>query len=276
MLRSVKELEKYSVGATDGTIGTIDDFYFDDQDWVIRYVVVDTGAWLTGRKVLISPFSIGYSDQASRVFPVSISREQIKNSPSIDTAKPVSRQHEIRYLGYYGYPYYWGGAGLWGGGAFPGAMLAGSAYGGSDAEYLRAAASNARIAADAEEKRHKDDNPHLRICNAVEQYHVHAADGDIGHVDGFLVEEQSWAIRYLILNTSNWWIGHQVLVAPDWIGEVSWAYSKVTVSLDRQAIKDAPAFDPAQPLERDEEVDIYAHYGHRGYWQEKREHAGSR
>lgn len=113
MLSTVEELEKYTIGATDGTIGTVDDFYFDDHDWVVRYVVVDTSAWLPGRKVLISPFSIGDSDLRNHVFPASISRDQIKNSPGIDADKPVSRQHEIRYLGYYGYPYYWGGSGLW-------------------------------------------------------------------------------------------------------------------------------------------------------------------
>lgn len=144
--------------------------------------------------------------------------------------------------------------------------MTGAAYRGSGAEYRRA---------EAAEQRRLDDDPCLRSCNAVKQYHVHATDGDIGHVDGFLVDEQSWAIRYFIANTSNWWLGHQVLVAPDWIGEVSWAHSKVTVSLDRQAVRDAPAFDPAVRLERDEEVDIYSHYGHRGYWQDEHRHGVS-
>jgi hypothetical protein len=191
MLHSVKELKKYTIGATDGTIGNIKDFYFDDEAWVIRYLVVDTSAWLPGRKVLVSPFSIGKSDQAGRVFPVSISKEQIKNSPSIDTQKPVSRQHEIRYLEYYGYPYYWGGAGLWGNGAYPGMMLSASTYAGSHAEYLRARAANARIGAEAEEQRLQYDDRHLRSCNAVNGYHVHASDGDIGHVDGFLVQKET-------------------------------------------------------------------------------------
>ena len=104
------------------------DFYFDDLAWVVRYLVVETGSWLSSRKVLISPIAIGHPDWAERVLPVSITKEQVKNSPDIDTDKPVSRQHEMQYLGYYGYPSYWGGAGLWGSGAYPGAMLTGVGY----------------------------------------------------------------------------------------------------------------------------------------------------
>lgn len=123
-------------------------------------------------------------------------------------------------------------------------MLTGSAYGMSDAAYSRVRAANERTAGEAEEQRRRqDEDPHLRSCNVMTQYHVHATDGDIGHVDGFLIDDQRWAIRYLIVNTSNWWIGHQVLVAPGRIGEASWSYSKVTVSLSRQEIKEAPTYD---------------------------------
>jgi hypothetical protein len=251
MLHSIKELEEYSIVATDGAIGSIKDFYFDDDVWAIRYLVVDTSIWPPGRKVLLSPFSIEHSNQTARVFTVSVSKEQIDKSPSIDTQKPVSRQHEIRYLEYYNCPY-WGGCGVWGQGAYPGMMLTGSAYGLSDAAYGRVRASNERIAAEAEEERRQEEDPHLRSCHAVEQYNVHATDGDIGHVDGFLVAEHSWAIRYLIVNTSNCWLGHQVLVAPGRIIEVSWSDAKVTVSLSRQEIKDARTYDSDVPpdLER--------------------------
>lgn len=266
MLHSVKELEKYSIVATDGAIGNISDFYFDDEAWVVRYLVVDTSVWLYGRKVLISPFSIQRSDQMARVFPVSVSKGQIKNSPRIDTHKPVSRQHEIRYLDYYGYPYYWSGSGVWAQYAYPGMTLTGSAYGMSDAAYRQVRASNDRIAAEAEEQRlRRDEDPHLRSCNAVKQYHVRATDGDIGHMDGFLVDENTWAVRYLIVNTSNWWLGNQVLVAPDRIGEVSWSNATVRVSLSRQEIKDAPTYysDLAPDLET--EAGIRASDGHHGY-----------
>src|SRR5450759_1770004 len=165
MLHSMKDLEDYAIGATDGTVGHVKDFYFDDKAWVIRYLVVDTGTWLSSRKVLISPIAIGHPNWAEKTLPVSITKEQVKNSPDIDTEKPVSRQHEIEYLGYYGYPYYWGGAGLWAGGAFPNLLMPG--YGGF-ATPLNAGQPEAEKArAQAEAARHQNDDPHLRSCNTV-------------------------------------------------------------------------------------------------------------
>lgn len=265
MLRSVSDLETFRIGASDGTIGSVKDLYFDDDAWVIRYVVVDTGGWLGGREVLISPFSIGTPDWDEQILPVTITKEQVEHSPLIDTDKPVSRQQETGYLGYYGYPYYWGGTGLWGEGAYPGDMLGGVAFP-SDAAYTKAQAANDRAALAQDERRHAHDDPHLRSCTAVKGYHLHATDGDIGHVQGFLVDERTWAIRYLIVNTGNWWLGHQVLVAPAWIEEVSWEHSKVTTSLNRQQITDAPVYDAEGQLSRGDEESIYRHYGRRGYW----------
>ena len=271
MLRSVTELEKYTIGATDGTIGSIKDCYFDDEAWVVRYLVVKTGAWLVGREVLISPWSVRDWDTAGRVLRVSSSQDQVKKSPSIDTQKPVSRQHETEYSAYYGYPYYWGGAELWGRGGYPGAMLTGvgPGSGASDIEYLRAQERNADGAFSRNEQRHANDDQHLRSCEAVKGYHIHATDGDIGHVDGFLVDEQTWAIQYLIVNTSNWWLGHQVLLAPKWFEDVSWVYSKVTTSLTREEVKSAPAYDSLRALNRDDEENIYRHYQRQGYWHDR-------
>lgn len=271
MLRSMNDLEGYAIRATDGTIGHVKDFYFDDEAWVIRYLVVDTGSWLSSRKVLISPIAIGHPNWTEKVLPVSISKEQVKNSPDIDTEKPVSRQHEIRYLGYYGYPYYWGGAGLWGGGAYPNMMMPGDAGFVSTPHAVQSEAE--KTYAQAEAARHQDDDPHLRSCKAVMKYHIEATDGDIGHVQGLLVDEETWAIRYLIVNTSNWWMGHQVLIAPQWIENVSWHDATVSVNVTRQAVKDAPPYDLAAALDRKREVGLHQHYGRPGYWaaEEKRE-----
>jgi hypothetical protein len=238
MLRSNEELEKYVIGASDGPIGRIKDLYFDDQQWVVRYLVVDTDPWFAARKVLISPFSVGVPDDAAQVLPVSITKQQVKDSPDIDWEKPVSRQHEIQYLGYYGYPYYWGGAGLWGEGAYPGLMMTGIGYGGGDIHDINAEATE-----------HRNADPHLRSCEALEKYHVHASDGDIGHVQAFLIDEPSWAIRYVVVNTSNWWVGHAVLIAPESIQDVSWSQGKVTVNLTRAAVQEAPPYDPKVPLD---------------------------
>lgn len=264
MLRSMKDLEDYAIRATDGIIGHVKDFYFDDEAWVIRYLVVDTGSWLSSRMVLISPIALGQPDWAKKVLPVSITKEQVKNSPSIDTDKPVSRQHETHYLGYYGYPAYWGGVGLWGGGAYPGMMMTG--FGGSLATPYAPRPEAQEAYARAEEARHRDDDLHLRSCKAVMDYHIEATDGDIGHVQGLLVDEETWAIRYMVVDTSNWWLGHKVLIAPQWIKHVSWPEATVSVDLTRQAVKDAPPYDPAAQLDREQETGIYQHYGRPGYW----------
>ena len=202
MLRNVTDLRGCAIRATDGVIGRVDDLYFDDEDWAIRYLVVDTGGWLTGRRVLISPIAIGHPDGLDQRLPVSLTKAQVENSPDIDTQKPVSRQQEAAHLGYYGYPYYWGGGGLWGMGAYPGGLtLEGQIEADMKSRGTRAASPS--------------DDCHLRSCHAVIGHHIHATDGDIGHVEDFLVDEQTWAIRYLIVGTSHsWWGGHRVSSRP--------------------------------------------------------------
>lgn len=263
MLRSLQDLQNYAIGATDGPIGQVKDFYFDDDAWVIRYLVVDTGTWLSGRLVLISPLSVGRANWADGLLPVSITQSQVRNSPDIDTNKPVSRQHEADYLGYYGYPGYWGGAGLWGEGLYPYATPldpAGPGAAGADGELAQEAFAR------AERARHRNDDPHLRSCDAVLGYHIHATDGEIGHVEDMLVDEQTWAIRYLVVNTSNWWIGHKVLVAPQWTTGVHWTDETVNVDLTRAVIQGAPAFETTADLNRQREMGLYAYHGRRGYW----------
>src|SRR5579863_10337071 len=128
MLKNAKDLHGFTIRATDGEIGTVDQFYFDDETWAIRYLTVDTGGWLAGRMVLISPISIlGQPDWPAKRLDVSLTRKQVENSPGVDTHQPVSRQHEIEYLGYYGYPFYWGGANLWGPEPYPASVAMGAA-----------------------------------------------------------------------------------------------------------------------------------------------------
>ena len=227
MLRSVKSLEGFAIGATDGDI------------------------------------SVGAPGWNAAVLPASITQEQIKNSPSIDTDRPVSRQYERDYLGYYGYPYYWGGAGLWGANYYPV-----EAWSGRDEEDYDGYLGNLRSPSSED-----NSDPHLRSCNAVKGYHIQAKDGEIGHVQGFLIDDSTWSIRYLIVNTSNWWMGHQVLLSPEWIEDVSWRESIVTIDLDRETIKAAPAYDPDASLEREAEGTIYGHYGRQRYWDTPRDRA---
>jgi uncharacterized protein YrrD len=263
MLKNLKDLQGYALRATDGDVGTVKDFYFDDDRWVVRYLVVETGTWLSSRKVLVSPVSIGAPNHEDKVLPVSITREQVKNSPDIDTDKPVSRQHELDYLDYYGYPAYWDSAGLWGAGGLPGMMLPDA---GLTPVSAGATPTEERRVARAREESHRDDDPHLRSIKEVTGYHIKASDGEIGHVQGVIVDEASWAIRYFSVDTSNWWGGHKVLVAPQWIQEVSWIDKIVSVGLTRNAIQAAPAWDSAIPPDRAQEIDIYKHYDRTGYW----------
>ncbi len=266
MLHHIKDLHDLAIGASDGAndsaIGDVKDLYFDDEAWAIRYLVVETGSWLSSRKVLISPIAAGKPDWASKRLPVSLTREQVRDSPAIDTDMPVTRQHETEYLDYYTYPYYWGGVGLWGSGGYPYMLMPGYAgYGSAAATRAEADSAQARV-----EARQRDNDPHLRSCKAVVGYHIEASDGEIGHVQGMLVDEESWAIRYLVVSTSNWWLGHDVLVAPQWITGVHWAEQTVSVDLTRDALQQAPRYDPALPLAREMELAVHKHYGRPAYW----------
>ncbi|WEN16509.1 PRC-barrel domain-containing protein [Rhodanobacter sp. AS-Z3] len=258
MLRSSKDLEHYAIHATDGLIGHVRDFYFDDKAWVVRFLVVDTGSWLHGREVLISPISLGHCDYVKQLLPVSLTKAQVKGSPDIDTHQPISRQHEMGYLSYYGYPYYWGGHGLWGAGSFPSLML--TSVDDPDGRGVLPHASPMHEAGSA-----PGDDPHLRSINAMNNYCIEATDGEIGHVRGFLVEEGTWAIRYLVVETSHWWLGHQVLIVPEWIRAVSWLDRSVNVVVTRHQISTAPAYDAALLLERKDEEALFKHYGSPGY-----------
>lgn len=256
MLYPVSDLKGYTISATDGEIGEVQDFYFDDQDWAIRYLVVDTGRWIAGRKVLISPLSIGRADRDNQSIEVKLTKEQIENSPSIDTDKPVSRQYETSYYDYYGYPYYWGGPYLWGPMAHPG---------GIDVPPARDPAMDAEREAAARRERRESNDPHLRSARDVTGHYIEANDGDIGHVEDFIVDDQDWAIRYMLVDTKNWWPGKKVVVAPDWIERISWSDSRVYVNESRDNIQHAPEYSSREILNRDFESKLHRHYNRAPY-----------
>ncbi|MEO8742409.1 MAG: PRC-barrel domain-containing protein [Lysobacteraceae bacterium] len=246
MLRKLEDLNKFAIHATDGVVGKVKDFYFDDQSWVVRYLVVETGNWLDHRRVLISPMSIGATDRVGKMLSASITMQQIRNSPDIDTAKPVSRQHESEFLGYYGYPPYWGLLGNFGI-TYPNVGTTRMPEFVSTPQVVLPVPDPIELttnAVDDAPPMHNDDDPHLRSSDAVQRYHVRASDGEVGHVEGLLVDEQTWAIHHLIVNTSNWWLGHLAMIAPQSIREVDWADETIVLDLDRQQVKDAPHFDP--------------------------------
>jgi hypothetical protein len=267
MLRSIEELEKYDVQATDGPIGHARDFFFEDDSWVVRYLVLDTGGWLLKRKILISPISLGPLESSTKKLEVLLGRDQIRNSPDIDSDMPVSRQQEMRYLNYFGYSCYWGGKGLWGEGSFPSLMLSDiddRADGVADAAPQAVRVEDGRSGKPGDERfrlggqslagfdhsgARKRDDPHLRSCKSVLAYEIQANDGLMGHVEGFLVDERTWAIRYLIVSTSYWWLGHRVLIVPDCISNINWCEGTVEVGLSRADIKNSRPFVAAQELD---------------------------
>jgi hypothetical protein len=251
MLTKTARLNGFAIQATDGELGTVEQLYFDDKSWAIRHLVVETGGWLGGRQVLISPISIVRTDWEAKRVHVALTKGQVERSPKIDTHQPVSRQHEAEYYGYYGYPYYWDGPYMWGSSFYPAGVE------------VSAALSREALA----EKIGKElTDSHLRSTQAVTGYDIEAADGEIGHVAGFIFDDEAWAIRYIEAATRNWWPGKKVLVSPAWIERVSWIDAKVNVGLTRDAIKTAPEYIESTPITREYENRLHLHYGRPPYW----------
>ena len=262
MLRSANELQRETIHASDGELGTVDQFLFDDESWTIRYLVVETGK-LMGRKVLISPISIDRK-QKGEGLTLTLTKAQIRNSPPIDTDKPVSRQHETQYFNYFGYPYYWGAPGLSGGTSHP----LGHPSTARGLDYPDRTSGYAGTAATARTQPAKKEDPHLRSTKEVIGYYIEASDGNIGHVEDFLIDHENWAIRYVVVDTVNWWPGKKVVMAPQWIKDVSWTESRVYVDLSRERIKNAPEYDPTAIVNRGYEDKLYDYYKSPKYWDE--------
>lgn len=254
MLSKAKTLEGYKLANLDGEIGKVKGFYFDDAYWTIRYLVADTGNWLTGRQVLISPYSLTAIVKEKHHITLNLTKKQIENSPPLSSDKPVSQQFETDYFGYYGLPMYWSGSCMWGAYPYP---------------YLEPNREE-QTETDPEEKAW---NPHLRSIREVTGYHIHAADGELGHIEDFIIDDKTWAIRYLIVDTRNWLPGKKILLTPQWIDRVSWSESKVFINLPCETIRQAPAYtahttEEAMPS-RDYETRLHQHYNRPGYWADK-------
>jgi hypothetical protein len=256
MLWSSEDLYRYTIRASDGTIGGVTDFLFDDSEWTLRYLVVDTGNWLPGRRVLLPPAVLGQPDADAGEFPVSLTQEQIRNSPDIDTDRPVSRQQESDLYGFYGLTPYWVGT----------AGAAGTTYA-PPGGYAPAADIPPNVRDPQLAAGQPGGDPHLRSASEVANYYIQASDGDIGHVETFLIDDNGWAIRYMVVDTRNWLPGRKVLVSPQWIHDIRWVDQTVHVALTRDAIESSPEYDPSMTDHREYEARLYAHYGQRPYWE---------
>jgi hypothetical protein len=245
MLIKAKSLKGYKLVGTDGVLGKVKEFFFDDQHWTVRYLVADTGNWLTGRQVLLSPYSIVAINSDTEQVGISLSKMQIENSPPLNSDKPVSRQYESSYYGYYGYPAYWNGSLMWG--VYP---------------YITRNPEDWKKPPETESSA----DPHLRSTDDVSGHNIQATDGEIGHVEDFIIDEENWAIRYLVVDTKNWWAGKLVLVSPLWIDRVSWSELKVFVNLSRDSIKRSPEYSDEMLITREYELMLHRNYDRTGYW----------
>ncbi len=228
MLQSIKQLHGNKLGASDGDIGHVKDFYFDDQNWAVRYLVADTGSWLPGRQVLLSPHAFGSLHQAGKVLRVNLTRKQIEDSPAIESHKPVTRQHEEAYHRYYGWPAYWLGDGMWGMG------------GASILEMPPNPFPAESTAANGPQPKRAD--AHLRSTQAVSGYHLQASDGIIGHVCDFMMDDKSWAIGQLVVKAGHRFTGNEVLIPVGKVDRISYEDSTVFVKLTKEAVEQSPAY----------------------------------
>ena len=240
MLRSAKSLRDYHVRATDGNMGRVKDFLFDSREWAVRYAVVDTGEWLPGRTVLLILDVLGAPSTEGQILPVDLARDQVRNSPDVDADKPVSRQHEADLFEYYGWSPYWGAG--------------------------RSGLTEHVVRTDDSAGASPPGDPNLRSMREVAGYSIAATDGSIGHVEDFIIEDENWAVRYVVVDTRNWLPGKRVIVSPEWVEDIDWRGRTVSLKLSRDEVKDSPPYDPSQPVNRQYEVHLYDYYGRPKYW----------
>lgn len=246
MLRRMNDLKGFGIRAKDGDIGQASDFIFDDKNWTVRYIVVDTSRWLTGARILISPIVTGPAEWEEKRLPVFLTREQVKNSPDVRLDEELSAQDEIKYYNHYGWPYYWVGGGMWGPVTVPRDLL--------DEELEEKMAKTQQV-----------NESHLRSMKEVTAYSIEATDGSIGQAHDFIIDDEPWVIRYLVVDTGRWLPGKKVIVSPRWISHVDWQGSKIYTNLSRQSIRTAPEF-VADKLDRTYEAELQKHYGQGNDW----------
>jgi hypothetical protein len=260
MLRVTSTLKGTAIEANDGKLGSVADLLFDDRTWKIRWLVVDTGTWLTDRKVLIHPSAVRSIDKDGANITCDLTRAQIEASPGLTTDEPVSLQMENHLYDYYGWNPMWG-ASMFGGGAIAMPLSSPPYFGGIG----QGAAATAMVDDMVERDGNREADPNLRSIVEVSGYDTEASDGAIGHVQDFLLDDAAWDIRYLVANTRNWWPGKHVLVSPFAVREISYAHREVRLDVTREKVKGSPPWDPADEPDIDYERRLHAHYGWPGY-----------
>jgi hypothetical protein len=262
MLFAVSGLENCPVKASDGEIGAVRDFLFDDRSWKIRWMEVETGNWLPGRRVLIHPSAIAplalppkpalpmMSFGQTLELTVNLTRAEVEAGPQARAGEPVTRDMESLLYDYYGWDPYWG-VSHFGAGALPN----------SEQQIVPDAAERD---ADAETFPLGDDSG-LHSVASVKGLSVHAADGDIGHVENLLADDTNWEIRYLVIATRNWWPGKVVQLSPYAVKDIDWFGEHINMNVTREQVKSAPAWDPLAMADKVSEEALHRHFGWPGY-----------
>lgn len=253
MFKNLRDLEGFRLAAEDGEIGHVTDLYFEDDEWAVRYLVVATGSWLFGKKVLISPNAVPAVRWDDECIKVNLTMEQVRNSPDIDTDRPISRQQEADYHLYYNFPPYWGGVALWGRYDEPGAEPT----------------EDESVSTRQDREYQQRWDSHLRSAKEVRGYRVVAIDGQVGHLDNFLMDTDTWAIRYLVVNAGGWLNKHEVLCMPKLVDRVIWAEATVNVNSSRELMEQAPPYSNSEEIDRAYEEALFAHYTMHPYWEDE-------
>lgn len=245
-------LKGKNIHGVDGEVGSLEDIYFDDSLWTVRYIVVKTGNWLKKREVLISPVQIeAFKTWKEGDLSVNLTQDQIKNAPEIATDRPVSKQYEQELMSFHGYPDYRQFPGIWGYGIYPNHLLD---------ESLREGDFEVNV-------NRASEDPHLRSAKEVKGYSVGCPDGTMGGIDDFLIDAQTWSIRYVDVDTVKWWPSKHVLLPTDSIQSVNWSERKMEVSLSKEQIKESPPYDSGSVVTRADEEKLYRHYNKTPYWE---------
>jgi hypothetical protein len=217
MMMSVEQLQGYTIRGTDGEIGKLHDVYFDDASWKVLFLLADTRPWIVGRLVLISPAALGDPDTENRVFPMSLTKAEVENGPSVEEHKPVSRQHAADVSKYWDRPF----------------------FGPGDPRFDLGLELDPP-AAQPEAHDVPPDDPHLRSAGDIRGHHVDTPDGRCGHIEDWIVDVDSWTIREVVIDTTDWWPGGSVRIPTAEIASMNWDDKSVQVRLSKEALAARP------------------------------------
>ena len=245
MLYEAKSFKNYALCGIDGTIGKVKELLFDDQKWNVRYLVVDTGNWLKGRKVLIAPNFLVDVSKENQCITVNLTKKQIEDSPPLSSDQPVDRQYDKAYWSFFN---------------LPESVLTKLP---EDQAFMR------KLDKKDLDDRHAEERSwdhQLRSTSASTGNNIEALDGEVGCIDDFIIDDQTWSIRYMVVNSADWWAGHKLLVAPPWISKLNWGDAKIFININRAPFESLEEFTSIDMLSREYEERLHRSCNRQGYW----------